>query len=186
MAAMESAEDSELVRRMAERGEAGARAEVELCRRYAPRIRLYGLKHLRNEESARDLVQTVLIGVLQAARAQRIDDAARLDRFVLGTCRHAAARMRQREGRVELVSDEELVRVAVPEPETLDVSRLMRCVGELEERAQKVVLMSFQEERSSDEIAALLSLSAGNVRVVRHRALSALRRCLDAREGSRS
>ena len=32
-------------------------AESELYRRFAPRVRLYGLRHLRDEESARDLVQ---------------------------------------------------------------------------------------------------------------------------------
>ena len=49
-------------------GGAGLReAERALCRRYAARIRLYGLRHLRDEERARDLVQTVLLGVLQAA-----------------------------------------------------------------------------------------------------------------------
>jgi RNA polymerase sigma-70 factor (ECF subfamily) len=42
--------------------------------------------------------------------------------------------------------------------------------------------MSFNEERPSDEIAALLALSPGNVRVLRHRAIAALRRCLDAPE----
>ena len=54
-------------------GGAGLReAERALCRRYAPRIRLYGLRHLRDEERARDVVQTVLLGVLQAAREGRV------------------------------------------------------------------------------------------------------------------
>ena len=30
-------------------------AEAEFCRRFAPRIRLYGLRHLRNEAAAADL-----------------------------------------------------------------------------------------------------------------------------------
>src|SRR5262249_43400383 len=54
-------------------GGAGLReAERALCRRYAPRIRLYGLRHLRDDERARDVVQTVLLGVLQAAREGRV------------------------------------------------------------------------------------------------------------------
>jgi RNA polymerase sigma-70 factor (ECF subfamily) len=41
-------------------------------------------------------------------------------------------------------------------------------------------MMSFNEERPSEEIAARLAISTGNVRVLRHRAIAALRRCLDA------
>jgi len=36
-------------------------AEAELFRRMAPRIRLYGLRHLRHEHAADDLTQQVLI-----------------------------------------------------------------------------------------------------------------------------
>ena len=41
-------------------------------------------------------------------------------------------------------------------------------------------MLSFNDERPADEIAALLAISAVNVRVLRHRAIAALRRCLDA------
>jgi DNA-directed RNA polymerase specialized sigma24 family protein len=41
-----------------------------------------------------------------------------------------------------------------------------------------VVLLTFQEDRSADEIASELGTSAGNVRVLRHRALLALQRCV--------
>ena len=40
-------------------------------------------------------------------------------------------------------------------------------------------MLSFNEERPSDEIATRLAISTANVRVVRHRAIAALRRCLD-------
>ena len=49
--------DAELVRQIG----AGidTAAETELVRRMAPRIRLYGLRHLRNECAAEDLTQEV-------------------------------------------------------------------------------------------------------------------------------
>src|SRR6187551_1021000 len=75
--------DGELVRAIAARAEDAPAAEAELCRRFAPRIRLYGLRHLRDEDRAADLVQAVLLAVLQAARAGRIADADRVDRFML-------------------------------------------------------------------------------------------------------
>ena len=172
------APDAELVRAI-EAGNAPA-AEAELCRRFAPRIRLYGLRHLRDEDRAADLVQAVLLALLQAARAGRIADPERVDRFMLGTSRNVAARMRETDGRS--AGDAALSAIAAPdEPlERVDARALVRCVGALDDRARQVVMLSFNEDRSADEIATMLAISAVNVRVLRHRSIAALRRCLDA------
>jgi RNA polymerase sigma-70 factor (ECF subfamily) len=183
----EASSDAELVRTIAALGGAGdarakgvEKAEAELCRRFAPRIRLYGLRHLRSEDRARDLVQAVLLAVLVAARASRIEDPERLDRFVLGTCRHASMRIRDLDARAMLVGDEELdVTPFLQETEFVDTGSLVGCIAALDLRGRVVVMMSFLEERSADEIAKALETTAGNVRVVRHRAIGALRRCLD-------
>src|SRR6478609_5264435 len=103
--------DAQLARRAATGSDRAA--EEELCRRFAPRIRLYGLRHLRDEDRAADLVQAVLMAVLQAARAGRIADPERVDRFMLGTSRNVALRMREVEGRS--AGDEALADFAVPE-----------------------------------------------------------------------
>ena len=44
-------------------------------------------------------------------------------------------------------------------------------------------MLSFQEERPADEIAGLLAMEPGHVRVVRHRAIAALRSCFERRSG---
>src|SRR5512144_450428 len=94
-------------------GGAGRReAERALCRRYAPRIRLYGLRHLRDLERARDLVQTVLLGVLEAAREGRVRAPEQLVRFILGTCRNSVLRLRDLDRRAEPATDEVLVAAA--------------------------------------------------------------------------
>jgi len=173
--------DGELVRRIAGGSEIAREAEAELCRRFAPRIRLYGLRHLRDEDRARDLVQTVLLGVLVAARGGRVDDPDKIDRFVLGTCRNAAARARETQARLEPVGS--LEEPAAVEAERVDLTEVMRCYGRLDERGRQVVMLSFQEGRSVDEIASRLGTTAGNVRVLRHRAVAAIRRCLDERQG---
>jgi RNA polymerase sigma-70 factor (ECF subfamily) len=173
-------DDVELVRRIA----AGSRdAEADLVRRYAPRARLYGLRHLRDEERARDLAQSALLRVLEAARAGRIEEADKLDRFVLGTCRHVALKMRERDGRMVAVDAEALAAIPIEaaEPPGIDRTALMRCLAALDERAQRVVRLSFSEERPADEIGRLLGTTPGNVRVMRHRAVAALRDCLEAR-----
>lgn len=176
------APDVELVRAIAARAPEAPDAEAELCRRFAPRIRLYGLRHLRDEDRARDLVQAVLLAVLQAARAGRIDDVEHVDRFMLGTSRNVAQRMRETDARTTS-DDVTLAAIAAPADnhEHVDTTALARCFGTLDERGRQVVKLSFMEEYASDAIAARLSMSTANVRVVRHRAIAALRRCLDAR-----
>lgn len=62
--------DSDLVRQIGLGNDQAA--EAELFHRMAPRIRLYGLRHLRDSQAADDLVQQVLIGVLEALRAGRM------------------------------------------------------------------------------------------------------------------
>ncbi len=176
--------DAELARRVASRGLQGGAAaeEAELCRRFAPRIRLYGLKHLRDEDRARDLVQSVLVAVLEAVRAGRVEDPTRIDRFVLGTCRHLALSVRRRERRAEPTDTSELDLSVLPEEsDVLDTGALLRCLAALDDRARTVLQLSFYRDQRAAEVAAALATTAGNVRVVRHRALAQLRRCLDGR-----
>jgi RNA polymerase sigma-70 factor, ECF subfamily len=160
-------------------------AEAELCRRFAPRIRLYGLKHLRDEDKARDLVQSVLATVIEMLRAGRVEDLERIDRFMLGTARNLSLRMRQKDGRATPMAPEQLpeIAAAVSAGEAhVDIEALMKCVGRLEQRAQTVLHLSFYRDKQADEIATVLETTPGNVRVMRYRALAQLRDCLAARE----
>src|SRR5690349_1402558 len=73
--------DAQLVRRI---GAGEREAEAELFHRMAPRIRLYGLRHLRDVQASEDLTQNVLITIIEALRqgpgnsAQGNPPAARL------------------------------------------------------------------------------------------------------------
>jgi len=176
---LEDLADAELVRRVAQ--EAPARhAEAELCRRFAPRIRLYGLRHLRSEDRAADLVQGVLLALLEAARGGHIAEPEHLARFVLGTCRNVALRVRQREARLSPSDPAELdVGAYLPRLEHVDVPALLACMTKLDARSRTVLMLSYHAENSAEEIATLLESTAGNVRVLRHRALAQLRVCLD-------
>jgi RNA polymerase sigma-70 factor (ECF subfamily) len=180
----EDTPDGELLHAIARRGADAADCEALLCRRFAPRIRLYGLRHLRSEDRARDLVQSVLVALLEAARAGRVKEPENFPRFVLGICRNTAIRMRQTDARAEPVDHgdlAELASVTLPE-EPLELGRLMTCFDGLEVRAKEIVVMSFQDGRDASEIGTILGMSAGSVRVARHRAIAAIRRCLDSRK----
>jgi len=156
-------------------------AEGELLGRFAPRIRLYGLRHLRDESAAQDLVQEVLVIVLAALRERRVREPERLASFVLGTCRMVAGSLRRGERRRERLLEqfgEVLAPVPAPTP-ALDRERLAECLGGLAERERAVVVLTFYADSSAAEIAQELATSPGNVRVVRHRALARLLECLD-------
>jgi len=172
--------EADLARRVA-RNERSA--EVELCRRFAPRIRLYGIKHLRTEDRARDLVQSVLLIAIEALRSGKVEDPDRIDRFVLGTCRHVAQRVRHME-RVTKPADVADLELAIePNTDALDFPSLLRCLSRLDTRLQLVMQLSFYRDRSADEIAGILETTAGNVRVMRHRAVAQLRDCLEGPRG---
>ena len=123
-----------------------------------------------------------LLALLLAVRQRRVAEPEHLDRFVLGTCRNVAARMREHAARAAPTELAELdVAMEVPEPETVDLRALTRCLASIDARARVVVHLSFHEERSAEEIAQRLGTTAGNVRLLRHRAVARLRRCLDGR-----
>jgi RNA polymerase sigma-70 factor, ECF subfamily len=173
------ASDAELAARIRDGDRA---AEAELYARLAPRVRLFGLRRLRDAAAADDLVQDVLLMTMDSLREGRIREEDRLVSFVLGSCRRMVADQRRGRARREQI----LVRFGrdlVPQPPRhalpLDLERLARCLGELPERERSVVVASFYEERPAPEIAAELGLGAANLRVVRHRALARLRRCME-------
>lgn len=156
-----------------------SQAESALCRRYAPRVALYGRKHLKSQVEAEDLAQQVMLRVLEAIRQGRVDDPSRLSSFVFGTCRHVSWDMRRRDQRQrKLEREAEHLVSPTPEASGSDVLRLFRCLGELPEREAAVLRMTFMEDRESDDIAGRLGVTAGNVRVIRYRALAKMAGCM--------
>lgn len=162
----------------------GAPREAAICRRFGGRILAYGLCHLRDRQAAMDLVQHVLLAVLQSLRDDRVEDRSKLDAYVLGTCRYAVRDLRRgelRDRRIAGASADVLPASYEPSFAGVDRLRLEGCIARLEPRARAVVLESFVEDRSAEEIAEAMSTTAGNVRVLRHRALAALRDCVEGR-----
>src|SRR3954471_22311384 len=98
---MTGATDGELARAIAARSEAGGAAEPELYPRFAPRVRLYGLRHLRDEDAARDLMQQVLLLTIEKLRAGAVRDTDMIGSFILGTSRMLAVNLKRRDRRRE-------------------------------------------------------------------------------------
>jgi RNA polymerase sigma-70 factor (ECF subfamily) len=172
-------QDADLVRRISLGHDADA--ETELFRRMAPRVRLYGLRHLRDLAASDDLTQQVLIATLEALRAGRLRDPEKLAAFVMGTCRMTVLDMRrgvQRKQRLFAQFGADLAAQAESPAPYLDQAQLSRCVESLNERERSVIVMSFYDERVSADVACFLGVSEANVRVIRHRAIRQLRECM--------
>jgi RNA polymerase sigma-70 factor (ECF subfamily) len=177
-------DDSDLAQRIATPG-GDPYAEAELCRRFAPRIRLYGLRHLRSAAGAADLVQDVLMMTLTKLRAGALRDSGKLASFILGTCRQMVIDGRRGGHRRERILETfaaSFVELTEESGESLDVERLESCLARLAERERSVLVMTFYDERPADEVGASLGLSPGNVRVIRHRGIEKLRLCIDSKE----
>ena len=170
--------DADLVRQI---GLGDPEAEGELFRRMAPRIRLYGLRHLRDSHAADDLTQQVLITSLEALRAGRLREPEKLASFVLGTCRMTVLDLRRGAQRKERLLEQfgaDLYGSPQSFLPSLDHDRLTRCVQNLKERERAVVVLTFYDEQTAADVGSSLGVSEANVRVIRHRAIHQLRDCL--------
>ena len=160
-------------------------AEAELYRRLAPRVRLYGLKHLRDDHATADLVQQVLLLTIEKLRSGAIRETERVVSFVFGACRMTVLDLRRGYARRERLLKQFEGDVSIADasvPPRFDLVRLAQCLDQLAERERTVLLMTFYEDKQATEVGNALSLSAGNVRVIRHRGLEHLRECVTGKK----
>ncbi len=158
-------------------------AEAELYRLLAPRVRRYGLRQLRDAHAAADLMQQVMALTLERLSGGDLREPDRVLSFVLGACRLTVMDQRRGERRREDLLQRYADAVPVADLHVaprLDQQRVVDCLERLPERERSVLVMTFYDDQPSDAVAAELGLSAGNVRVIRHRGIDKLRRCVDA------
>lgn len=160
--------------------------EQALCARWLPVARVFFRRHV-GVGASEDLAQEATVALLEAVRAERMRDPTRIGGFFLGICRNvlrhsARDRVRQLRAYSRMHHDEQHEQEEPREP--IDRARLWACLNALGGRAREVLLRTYVEEDSAAEIAAALALTDVNVRVLRHRSLATLARCLESREGS--
>jgi RNA polymerase sigma-70 factor (ECF subfamily) len=176
-----AASDGAIARAIAEAPPGLAHAEeAELYRRFAWRVRLYGLRHLRDDAAADDLAQQVLLLTIERLRAGEVRNPDEIGSFILGASRMQAGALQRRARRRERLTAQFHVpqTFAVEAGDTVDLDAVERCLTRLAERDRRVLVLTFYAERSSAEIAAELGVTNTVVRVARHRALGRLRDCV--------
>src|SRR6185503_4116999 len=97
--------DAELARHVQERTPRGKEAEAELCRRFGPRVRSYGLRHLRSADAAGELVQRVLLLVIEKLRGDEVREVESIASFVLSTAHHVTQAMRRGDAKMRPLSE---------------------------------------------------------------------------------
>jgi RNA polymerase sigma-70 factor, ECF subfamily len=159
-------------------------AERDLCELLGPRVHLFAFRRLRSYADAADVTQETLSIVISTLRNNKLQDAARIAQFALGTSRHLVSRVirgkRMRRALQDVMADATSTAVSPPERWSLDFRTLLQCLDKLGERDRRVVGMTFHDDLTAADIATSIGLTTANVRVIRHRALVQLRHCVDA------
>ena len=157
------------------------RAEAALCHKFAPAVRTFWRRRMKGD-AVDELSQEVFLRFVQALRAGAVTDPARVGGFVLGICRNLAReRVRSQERRQELWEQFGSVLASMDEEPQLaryQLAQLEDCLSQMTARSRDVIRRAFIDGESAAEIAASMSITEGNVRVVRHRTLESLRECM--------
>jgi RNA polymerase sigma factor (sigma-70 family) len=157
------------------------RAEGLLCRKFAAAVRTFWRRRLTGSE-VDELTQDVMLRFVQALRSGAVSEPERVGGFILGICRNLAReRVRSAERRAELWQQFGSALASLEDEPALasyQIAQLEDCLSQMTQRSRDVLRHAYVDGRSAAESAHELAMTEGNVRVVRHRALEALRTCM--------
>lgn len=153
--------------------------------RFRDRLRCFAARRLRDWAEAEDVAQEALRRALEAMKAGRIANPAALPAFLFQTalhiCQHRSrslgreARALRRVGAASAdvghTDTDDPLAALISEERRLTIRRALE---QLDEGDRELLSLTYGEALESAEIGRRLSLSEGNVRVRRHRALRRL------------
>ena len=151
---------------------------------FRDRLRLFAARRLGDWTAAEDVAQEALRRALEALRDGRIESPSALPGFLFQTALNICMHRGRSAGRERKA----LQRFAGPSDEQRDVaqnplhalisserqSAVRQALGRLEPDEREVLELTYRDELASDEIGRQLGLTAGAVRVRRHRAIRRL------------
>ena len=157
---------------------------TRLMQEHSDNLLRFLLSHTNNREDAEDLMQDVFTSCYKAQ-----------DRFDSTKCSEVAwlfiiAKNRLKNYYRDKKNNVSLDAIDVEQKDEKDyvaqAVHLMHCrevaaeaIKKLDERSQKIIMLRFFEEKSHDEIAQIMNLTTGNVRVIQSRALKQMEEYLD-------
>ena len=158
-------------------------SEDELALRFTQRLRLFAARRLNDSAAAEDVAQEVLHRVVEAIRANRIENQEGLPGFVFQTARNvcmhwvrstvrekaAFARLERESTGAQTGSD---ALASLISAERADAVK--RAIDRLASEDRRLLGMIYYDGLDTDKIAGRLGLNAATVRVRKHRALQRL------------
>jgi len=158
-------------------------AEEELVERYRRPVYSVAAARTRDPEAAQDLVQEILLAVLEALRAGRLDDVERLSAFVQGTARNRIntylATLYRERSRLPAPPP---IPVATPDEcyeQTERAVVVRRALAGLAPQDRKILLLTMVDGLKPSEIAARLGISSERLRKRKSRALQRVRKAVE-------
>lgn len=161
-----------------------------IYKEFRPRIHRY-LSNLTCEEDALDLTQAVFLKVSRSLESFREESSLStwIYRIATNTAHdHAASSLVKQKGSEQLFDDEgtidDLPDTGSPGTDREYIRREMNAciravVDQLPENYRTVLLLSEFEELTNPEIAAVLNVSIGSVKIRLHRARTGLRKAME-------
>lgn len=149
----------------------------------AYRRRVYGLAYsiLRDRAAAEDLAQEVFVKLWQVL--PKYDGRAQLSTWIYAITRNSAISALRARRRTASMSDAAVQLEAegiAAEPAAEDATALWRQVDALPEKQRQAVILYYQDERSVEEVAAMMGIPVNTVKTQLHRARASLAAALGA------
>ena len=168
----------------------GASDEAGVVRQFRERLRLFALRRLRDSAAAEDVAQETLRRVMEACRAGRLQNRSALPSFLFQTAHHICLqhfRSSGREGRALQRLGSEDAHNPEPHPLTTLIGDEQRtavreALNRLGPEDRDLLRMMYYEETDTGVLAQSLGVTAGALRVRKHRVLTRLAALLNSRE----
>ncbi|OGD33855.1 MAG: hypothetical protein A2V45_14620 [Candidatus Aminicenantes bacterium RBG_19FT_COMBO_58_17] len=163
-------------------------SEDELARLFHPHLLAMAASRLNDRETAREIAQEAILGVLSALRVGRLREPEKLPAFVVGTGRNLINNsLRQKIQRPEPVTlgfeegaipdpDPEASESSLEKEERRDV--VFDAIQGLKPVDKRILYLTLAEGLKPQEIALELGLKPENIRLRKSRALKRVRRKL--------
>ena len=155
-----------------------------LVAQFWDRLRFFAIRRLRDAALAEDVAQETLRRTLESLRAGRVEKPESLPSFLFETARHVCMHSTRSAGRQarafeRVAADGEEDGSAASDPLAALITEERRrevreCLGRLEAADRELLALSYEQTLGAEEIGSRLGISAGAVRVRRHRALARL------------
>jgi len=162
----------------------GPISEAELAHRFTDRLRIFAARRLNDPAAAEDVAQETLRRVVEAMRANRVENLAALPGFVFQTARNICMHWVRSAGREQLALSRFQSESSRTTPDSTDAlnaiiseerrARVRTAMADLKDDDRGLLSMLYYEGLDSEGAASRLRVTAAALRVRKHRALRRL------------